>query len=77
MDKSTPGVIISNVSAGSSASTAGLKPYEIITAVNDKPVHNAEEFRKAVEGAAELRLSVRRLATDRVVTVKPKIGPRR
>ena len=77
MDKSTPGVIISSISAGSSASTAGLKPYEIITAVNDKPVHNAEEFRKAVEGAAELRLSVRRLATDRVVTVKPKIGPRR
>jgi len=77
MDKSTPGVIISNVFAGSSASTAGLKPFEIITAVNDQPVHNVEEFRKAVEGVSELRLSVRRLAANRVVTVKAKVGPRR
>ncbi len=77
MQKNTPGVIIYNVFAGSSASTAGLKPFEIITAVNDKPVFSAEDFRKAVTGAEELRLAVRRLASDRVVTVKPKLGPRR
>jgi S1-C subfamily serine protease len=77
MNEKTPGVIISNVFAGSSASTAGLKPFEIITAVNDKPVHTVEEFRKALEGVSELRLSVRRLASNRVVTVKAKVGPRR
>jgi len=77
MTEKNPGVIVSNVFAGSQASVAGLRPFEIITAVNDKPVFNIKEFQAALAGQSEVRLAVRRLYNDRVVTVKPKSGPRR
>ncbi|MBO5923574.1 MAG: PDZ domain-containing protein, partial [Lentisphaeria bacterium] len=77
MAKDIPGVIISDVYAGKSASVAGLRPFEIITAVNDQPVYNVEDFQKAVAGKSEVRLAVRRLAVNRVVTVKSAIGPLR
>lgn len=76
MGRSRAGVIVADVFAGSPASTAGLRPFEIITAVNDRSVHNVDEFNAALKGAGEVRLSVRRLATERVITVKPKTGPR-
>ena len=72
IEKGAAGVIVSEVDAGSSASTAGLRPFEIITAVNDKPVHNAGDFKKALAGCSEVSLAVRRLAANRVVTLKPK-----
>ena len=76
MEKGTPGVIVSDVYAGSPASTAGIKPYEIITAVNEKSVHSSEEFKKALAASSgEISLSVRRLSANRVVTVKLKDGP--
>ena len=64
-----PGVIISKVESGGRASTAGLKPYEIITHVNDEPVSSAEEWEKALEGQKELKLSVRRMARGRVARI--------
>lgn len=76
MKPNADGVIISDVKAGSQASTAGLRPFEIVTAVNDTPVKNVEAFRKAVEGKSEVRLAVRRLAAGRVVTVKNAVEPR-
>jgi len=75
MDKVAPGVIVGNISAGSPAATAGLKPFEIIVAVNDKPVFSANDFKQCVRQGAALQLAVRRLGTNRVVTVHPKLGP--
>lgn len=77
MNSTQPGVIVSDVAAGSRASTAGLRPFEIITAVNDQPVRNVEDFRRAVTNQSEIRLAVRRLAAGRVVTIKTAVGPRR
>jgi len=77
MKNSQSGVIVSEVAAGSSAATAGVRPFEIITAVNDRQIHSAEEFKNAVTGTNDVRLNIRRLAVERVVTVKPAFGPRR
>ena len=77
MEDKTPGVIISDVYAGSAAAVAGLRPFEIITAVDDQAVFSAADFKNAVAGKNEVRLSVKRLAANRVVTVKPATGPRR
>ena len=63
-----PGVIVSRVEPGSKASVAGIKPYEIVTHVNGRPVTDAEGFAKAVADAGdELRLSVKRMMQGRVV----------
>ena len=77
MADNASGVIVSEVFAGRPASVAGLRPFEIITAVDDQVIHNVEDFKKAVAGKSEVRLSVRRLAANRVVTVKAAVGPRR
>ncbi|MCY2955193.1 MAG: PDZ domain-containing protein [Planctomycetota bacterium] len=62
-----PGVIISKVEQGSKASTSGLKPYEIITHVNDQPIATVKDFQKLTEGQTNLRLSVKRMAKGRQV----------
>lgn len=64
-----PGVIISKIEMGSKASAAGLKPYEVITHVNDKPVLSVKDFETAVTGQTELRLSVKRMTRGRIVKV--------
>ena len=73
-----PGVIVSKIEPGSKASVAGVKPYEIITHVNDKPMMNVVDFEQAVgqPGAVqeagqpgELRLSVKRMTQGRVVKI--------
>lgn len=65
-----PGVIISKVEPGSKAYVSGLRPYEIISHVNDKPVKDAKEFAGLIKGHAELRLSVKRMMRGRVVKIK-------
>jgi serine protease Do len=63
-----PGIIVSRVEPGSKASVAGIKPYEIVTHVNARPVADVKEFAKAVATAGgELRLSVKRMMQGRVV----------
>jgi predicted metalloprotease with PDZ domain len=64
-----PGVIVSKIEQGSKASTSGLKPFEIITHVNNQPVANVKEFQKLTEGQTELRLSVKRMAKGRQVKI--------
>ncbi len=63
------GVVISKIEMGSKASTSGLKPYEIITHVNDVPVNTVQEFEKTVAGQTELRLSVKRKDVGRIVKI--------
>lgn len=70
-----PGVIVSKIEPGSKASVAGIKPYEIITHVNDRPMTSVKEFEAAVAKAeGELRLSVKRMAQGRVVKIQ-MVGP--
>ena len=65
-----PGVIISKIEMGSKASTAGLKPFEMVTHVNDVPVKNVKEFAEQVKGQKDLRLSIKRMTKGRQVKVK-------
>ena len=64
-----PGVIVSKIETGSKASVSGLKPYEVITAVNDKPVKSSKEFGQLIAGQKELRLSVKRWTRGRIVKI--------
>lgn len=70
MTKENPGVIISKIEPGSKASVSGIKPYEIITHINDKPVSNVKDFEKLVAGATELQLNIKRMTQSRIVKVK-------
>ncbi len=71
-----PGVIISQVEPGSKASVAGIKPYEIITHVNDVEVKNIKDFEKQVSDTGdELRLTVKRMTQGRVVKIKMTAAP--
>jgi S1-C subfamily serine protease len=65
-----PGVIVSKVEPGSKASVAGIKPFEIITHVNDQPVMNSEDFEKFIAEGGELRFSVKRWTKGRVVKIQ-------
>ena len=65
-----PGLILAKIEPGSKASVSGLKPYEIITHVNDKPVRNVADFEKLIAGQSELRLAVKRMTRGRVVKIK-------
>ena len=67
-----PGVIVSKIEPGSKASVAGMKPYEIITHVNDKPVMTVRDFEKLIGENGELRLSVKRMTKGRVVKIDTK-----
>ncbi len=66
------GVIVSKIEPGSKASVAGVKPFEIITHVNEKPVMTVGDFEKCVTDAGELRLSVKRMTKGRVVKINMK-----
>ena len=62
-----PGVVISRVDPGSKASVAGLKPFEVITHVNDEAVADVKTFQKLVANGGDLRLAVKRMNKGRIV----------
>ncbi|HEY3243461.1 MAG TPA: PDZ domain-containing protein [Phycisphaerae bacterium] len=68
-DADDPGLIVAKVESGSRASTAGIKPYEIITHVNGKPVRTVADFEAAASASTELSLTVSRMTRQRVVKV--------
>ena len=74
MGSEDPGVLITRVRSGSRASVAGLKPYELITAVNGGPVKSAEELAGMIEEAekknTEAVFTVRRLGVSRLVRIR-------
>lgn len=65
-----PGVVISKLEPGSKASVAGLKPYEVVTHVNDQPVATVKDFERLISPGGELKLSIKRMAKGRIVTIK-------
>jgi serine protease Do len=84
MKADDPGVVISKIEQGSKASVAGLKPYEIITQINDQPVRTVAEFQKLTEKGDAFRISVKNMISNRVVEIKvngsggkPVFGPRK
>lgn len=66
------GVIISKIEPGLKAAVAGLRPYEIIKSVNDKPIHNVEDFEACLSSPPEgkLRMTVKRMTQSRVVVIR-------
>ncbi len=69
-EKDEPGVIVSKVDPGSKASVAGLKPYEIISQINARPVNDVKDFEELIKGKTELNLGVSRMAISRTVKIK-------
>lgn len=68
-----PGVLVMHVLPGSIAAEAGLRPGEVIRALNGAPVRDLLPLQRAVSlpGVRELRLTVsERGAEPRIVTVK-------
>lgn len=65
-----PGVVVGKVEPGGKASVAGVKPYELITHINDQPVQNVGDFETLAAKGGELKLSVKRMTKGRIVTVK-------
>jgi S1-C subfamily serine protease len=53
---------------------SGIKPYELITHINDQPVTRVEDFKKLTADGGELRLAVKRMNTGRIVTVRLGTG---
>ncbi len=64
-----PGVVVAKIEQGSKASVAGLKPFELITHVNDQPVKDVKDFEKLTAGQTEIRLSVKRMTAGRIVKI--------
>ena len=73
MKKNDPGVIVSRVSPGSTASEAGIMPYEIITNVNNRHIMSIESFASEITGAAKARkpveINIIRWTKKRIVTI--------
>jgi hypothetical protein len=65
-----PGVIVSKIERGEKAAVAGIKPYEIITHVNDKPVMTVDEFENMIAQQEQLKLSIVRKLQGRIVNIK-------
>ncbi|MCY2925002.1 MAG: PDZ domain-containing protein [Planctomycetota bacterium] len=57
-----PGLVVSKIEPGSRASVAGVKPYEVITHVNDQPVSTVAQMQELVSKTTdELKLTVKRM----------------
>ncbi|MFH0937827.1 MAG: hypothetical protein V1899_00855 [Planctomycetota bacterium] len=70
MTADSSGVIISKIETGSKASVAGIKPYEIITHINNLPIKDVRQFETNLAVGTELLLNVKRMTQSRVVKVK-------
>ena len=77
MKANAPGVIVSQVTQGSPAATAGVRPFEIILSVNGQEIRSTTDFASAIAMRSSLELVVRRLNDDRVVKVSLPASPAR
>lgn len=77
--RATRGAIISRIFAGSPAQSAGLKPGDVITAVEGKPVDSREAFAtftSTVPSGQPVQLTVLRDNSPRTIAIKPAEPPR-
>lgn len=70
MADDAPGVVVAAVEMGGKASIGGVKPYEVITHVNDAPVATVADFERLIAPGGELRLQVKRMQRGRLVKLK-------
>ena len=76
LDESSPrfegeqGVLVSNVVPGSPAAQRGLRPGDVIIAVNRRRVTSLQEFQAAAEGSASLLLNIRRGSTALILPIR-------
>lgn len=75
LEEGEGGVVVTRCKAGSPAAIAGLRPFELVTKVDDVPVADARAFLDAVRGKESPTLTVRRLTKTRVVKVSTKATP--
>ena len=71
------GVIVSDIEPDGRAALARIRPYEIITRVNDRAVHSPKEFERALRSAAatgRAELLVTCLGQSRIVEVDLQAG---
>ena len=62
-----PGVVVCKMETSGKAITAGVKKFEVVTAVNGTTVNNVGEFEEAVKNATDFKLDVLRMNSSRVV----------
>ncbi len=65
--ENAPGVVVCKMETSGKAITAGVKKYEVVTAVNGTLVHNVGEFEEAVKNVSDFKLDVLRMNSSRVV----------
>ena len=68
----TGGALVGSVDAGSPAARAGLRPGDVITAVDSQPVHNADDVVAVVQGdrvGQEITLTYTRQGDEHTATV--------
>ncbi len=70
LDDDDPGVIVSKVEKGTPAAIAGIKPFELIVAVNEQPIHTIKDFAKALAQGGNLQLSIKRMHVGRIVKIQ-------
>jgi len=64
-----PGVVVSKIEPGSKSAVAGIRPYELITHVNDEPVSTIQDLERLIQNQKELKLSVKRKTIGRIVNI--------
>ncbi len=64
-----PGIYVVDVSPGSPAALAGIKPGDVILKVNGVPVQTLNELRKLIESNEVLRMTVLRHGKELTLTV--------
>src|SRR5216684_3318673 len=77
--RATRGAIVARVFAGSPAQVAGLRPGDVITAVEGKPVDSREAFAtftSTIPSGQPVQLTVLRDGSPRTMTIKPAEPPR-
>jgi serine protease Do len=70
VEAADPGVIVGKIEPGEKAAVAGLRPFELITHVNDQPVHNVKEFEALVSKGTEFRFAIKRMNRGRQISIK-------
>lgn len=70
MAEDDPGVVVARVKSGSKTAVAGVKPYEIITKIDDIPVYSIDDMNELCQNKNHVKFEVKRLNISRIVSVK-------
>lgn len=72
LDDNAPGVVVSSVSEAKPAMIAGVKPYELIIAIDGEKVTDLAAFERLLKDkTSEITFTVSRMGQERLVKIKP------